>query len=385
MSPARVTAMRERLDLQKIRACMAEYGVDLAILMSPALAEYATGLMPLEHRDFCPEERSMIFAVFRDHDPFVVFRNRTLYRGVDFTTISDVYPCELMLPEKIEVLVREITERGFVSGNIGVEADSMPTMVRESLAVAFPDAEFVDISPLSRQLIVPKDEEQLMCIERALAASEEGMSAMFHELTSRADTAASVSLQDMYDLYRETISPYRVQCFDAYHLVQDGAVKPGEMKVFDIVTSYKGYLADIALPYYFGDDPPGELVDRVEIGRKIIATVASAVALNMTGEAAEKTMDSSLRDVFASQYDPLDIAERWVIHGLGLRIHEEPLLGADYRAASRDFAKKVIRFEKGCVISIEICGLMEQMHRMTDTGMLPLGRMEPRLYSPVSP
>ena len=377
--------MTERFNLEKIRDFMAEYDVDLSILMSPALAEYATGLMPLEHRDFCPEERSMIFVLLRDGDPFVVYRNREVPAGVSFTTIPDVYPCELMLPEKTEVLLREIARRGFVKGNIGVERDSMPTLVRESLARAFPAADFVDISPLSRQLIVPKDEEQLSCIERALAASEDGLNTMFGELTSRTDSEAPVTLQELYDLYRETISRYRVQCFDSYHLVQEGIFERKQMKIFDIVTSYRGYLADIALPYYFGADPPKELVDRVEIGRKIIATIASAVTLNMTGEVAEKTIDATLREVFGGEYDPLEIAERWVIHGLGLRIHEEPLLGADYRARSRDFARKIARFEKGCVISIEIRGLMEQMHKMTDAGLVPVGKMAPRLYGPLLP
>ncbi len=81
-------------------------------------------------------------------------------------------------------------------------------------------------------------------------------------------------------------------------------------------------------------------------------------------------------------YDAQGIEDRWVIHGVGIRIHEEPLLGADYRDASRAIPKKTIRFQKGCAVSIEIRGLMEQMHCMGQDGFVPMGTMRPRLYTP---
>ena len=73
--------------------------------------------------------------------------------------------------------------------------------------------------------------------------------------------------------------------------------------------------------------------------------------------------------------------ERWVIHGLGIPIHEEPRIGRDYRHECRTEAKEIIRFDPGVVISIEIAGLMEQMYEMTPQGLVRMGEMLARVYS----
>ena len=148
-----------------------------------------------------------------------------------------------------------------------------------------------------------------------------------------------------------------------------------------MVTCYDGYVSDFCLPFYMGKNPPEELISRSRIGQKIIENIASTIKPDMSGEIAEKAIDTRLKKIFGSEYEFLNIQARWVTHGLGIRIHEEPLLGRDYRAKSRSFAKEIICFEKGCVISVEICGLMEQMYKMTGRGLVRMGKMKAKLYS----
>ncbi|MDD5598027.1 MAG: hypothetical protein PHV82_08785, partial [Victivallaceae bacterium] len=94
---------------ERIREFISSERVDQAIFMNPALAEYFTGmnLMCLEHRDFCPEERSMIFVFGKDSRPFVIYRNPAVPRDFKIDGM-DVYPAELMLAEKTDLLTEKL-------------------------------------------------------------------------------------------------------------------------------------------------------------------------------------------------------------------------------------------------------------------------------------
>lgn len=370
------------IDRHKIDDFMAEHRLDALILMNPALGHIWTGTMPLEHRDFTLEERALIFVFLRDSAPFIVYRNAALPKGFKVHGVPDIHPCGLMLAEKSKVLVDQLRKRGFGGGNIGIEKDLIPALPVDELSGAFADARFSDVSAFSRQLCVPKTEFQINCIRKALAASERGIMAVLSELAKKLESQDTTPAQAIRDLYRRTILEQGVQLFDAEHWVAiTGTFKRGQCWTLDLVTCYRGMLSDFCVPLVLDSEAPPELLERSKIGQCIIKTIAEAVKPGMSGAAADAAVDASLEKAFGSQYEELDIRNRWVIHGLGLNIHEEPRLGRDYRHESRTRAKRIIHFEPGTVVSIEICGLMEQMYLMGASCFERMGEMPARVYT----
>ncbi len=372
----------ERIDRGAIEQFVRDRELDVLLLMDPALGQFMTGWMPLEHRDFAVEERALMFVFLSDAEHFVVYRNAALPEAHRLDAIQDIYSCGLMLAEKTQVLIEQLQQRGFKSGTIGAEMDLLPALVYERLYETFPGSRFVDAAAFSRNLRAAKDEHQLRCIRKALAATEDGLQTMLRELARRISDTGSAPVQAIRDLYRQTILSHGVQQFDAQHWVETGGVYArGDLVLFDLVACYGGLLSDFCVPFFLDDQAPPELLERAEIGRRIIDTVAEVIKPGMAGAQAEAAADAALEQEFGDQYETLDIMSRWVIHGLGITIHEEPRIGRDYRAECRTEAKEIIRFDPGVVISIEIAGLMEQMYEMTPQGLARMGEMLARVYS----
>jgi len=375
-------SMVKPIDRDKVDSFMAEHKLDVLILMDPALGHLWTGVMPLEHRDFALEERALIFVFLRRSSPFIVYRNATVPAGFKVDGVPDVCPCGLMLAEKSTVLADQLRKRGFTAGRVGIEKDLVPALAIEELSAAFPGSRFSDVSAFSRQLRVPKTDFQINCIRKALDASERGILAVLSELAKRLDSEETTPAQGIRDLYRRTILDQGVQLYDAEHWVDiTNTFKRGRRLTLDLVTCYHGMLADFCVPLVLDDRAPDELVQQSGMGQRIIRTIAEAIKPGMTGAEAERAADSSLEESFNKEYEVLDIRSRWVVHGIGLNIHEEPRIGRDHRDASRTEAKRIIRFVPGTVVSIEICGLMEQMYLMTASGFERMGRMVARVYT----
>ena len=371
-----------QIDRAAMEQFMAERGLDVLLLMDPALGQHLTGWMPMEHRDFAVEERALMFVFLSGGEPFVVYRNAALPAGHRLEAIEDIYPCGLMLAEKTEVLIEQLQRRGFEGGTIGAEMDLLPAMVYARLLATFPGSQFVDAAAFSRNLRAAKDERQLRCIRKALEATEDGLQTMLRELARRISDTGSVPVQEIRDLYRQTILRHGVQQFDAQGWVEAGGLyERGQLTLFDLVACYGGLLSDFCVPFFLDDEAPPELLERAAIGGRIIGTVAEVIKPGMSGTEAEASADAALMQEFGDEYEALDIMSRWVVHGLGITIHEEPRIGRDYRHECRTEARELIRFEPGVVISIEIVGLMEQMYEMTPEGFSRMGEMPARVYT----
>jgi Xaa-Pro aminopeptidase len=336
-----------------------------------------------ELRDWAPEERALIFVFLRQGEPFVVFRNtkfKTPYYQ-PLQAIKDIYPCHLILDEKSKVLVRQLKKRGFQSGRIGIELDMMPVRTYGYLQKAFPRAAFCDVSAFSRSLRVIKDEHQIACVQKAPHATEKGVIAMFRNILNVFPKKGWVSSWELERIFRKTLLEDDAQVYDEEVGMDDRQLKRGDYTIFDRVARYNGLLSDFCLGIYLGQRLPPELQQQHDRALAIIDTLAPVLRPGMTIGEAEGVSDKSLKKAFGNSYVREEIAERWVVHGIGIAIHDEPRFGRDYRGDSRKDARRTIRLEPGVVIVIEICGFGEEVFLMTKNGLQKMHHLRTGIYT----
>jgi len=378
---------RHKIDLVQIREFLAARNLDLYIAMDPMLGHFMTGWMPLEHRDWAVHERALVFVFPRVGEPFIVFR--TNFRPEQLPglqkrvpEISDIYPAPLMLDEKMDVLVEQLRKRAFRGGRIGLEMDLAPALVYRRLQDAFPASEFVDVSAFSRQLMAAKDAEQIACMKHALEATEEGIRAMLREFKRRLAAEASVPRADIVKVYRETLLARAVQPNADEHFANpQGVYKRGQKVGFDLCNRHAGLVSDFCVQVYLGDQAPPELIAKTHTGRQIIDTVVQTLRPRSTAAEAESACDAALKRTFGPRCETERLGDWWQVHGLGIGIHEEPLLGHGNRGACRRPAKEIVRFDLGGVFNVELPGFGEETFVVEPDRIARLGTMRTGVYT----
>ena len=189
------------------------------------------------------------------------------------------------------------------------------------------------------------------------------------------------------NLYRQTLLEHGVQPYDEEPFSRaEGLYKKGETLAFDLFSRYKGFVSDFAVQFYLGDTVPPELVERTERAWKIIDIIVQTIQPGMAGIEAEAACDAALTHVFGDRYESEGIVDWWMTHGLGMGIHEEPLLGADVgggrkiRECTRAF-KETVRFEPGLVFNVELLGFGEETFVVQDKGITRLGSLRTGVYA----
>jgi hypothetical protein len=101
----------------------------------------------------------------------------------------------------------------------------------------------------------------------------------------------------------------------------------------------------------------------------------------MKAAEAEAACDAALKRTLGGRYEAEKIEDWWQIHGLGIGIHEEPLLGAENRGACRREAKQIVRFDPGVAFNVELCGFGEETFVVEQDRIARLGTMRTGVYT----
>lgn len=245
--------------------------------------------------------------------------------------------------EKEKEVAQAIRDRGLESGTIGYEDGSLPVATFERLQAHLAGFKFQGATDLLRRLRAVKSGEELRRIRRAMDITQEGARAILRaaapgvteaELASKARQACMEAGADYVDFLIVGTAENGAIVHGA---PTDRPLKDGDIVRFDLGAVYEGYPGDFARTFVVGSRASDR--DAMHYGA-VRAAVEAGVAAVRPGVTAG--------EVFAAQMeagraiDP-DLTREHAGHGVGLEIHEEPMVYAD-----SDFV-----LEEGMLVMIE--------------------------------
>ena len=370
-----------------LKAKMAEEGVDFAVIMQNADLFYFSGTI---------QKGVMVIPV--DHDPFL-FIERSLERVTAETPLE-------VTPIRKEKEIKEILQKkGLLRGRGGMELDVVPVSVFERFKKSTGHEEFVDITPLIRELRIIKSPFELdqvkksgRIISRVFEKARDVVREGVRELDIDAELVAEGRRyghqgflrmrgfnQEMMNLYVTTgasstipsAADVPISGLGLSAAIAQGSglkqVEKGVPVLVDYGGGYNGYITDETRAYVVG-----EMKERFrkpyEVTREIVeeTTAFGREGVDCTEifeRIYERVKKAHLEDHFMG-FGEGQVS--FVGHGLGLDINELPVITARHKRLLREgmvfaFEPKFIFPGEGSVgIEVDFITRKDGLERVTD-------------------
>jgi Xaa-Pro aminopeptidase len=230
-------------------------------------------------------------------------------------------------------------------GRLGFEG-TLPFREHGALAEVAAGVELIAVNGAVEQLRGTKDADEVAAIRRAQEITDRALEAALPKLIEGI-TEREFALVLEIEVRRlgaerlgfEPIVAFGEQAAEPHHGAGHRALRRGDVAKLDFGALVDGYHADMTRTVAFGE-PPGELRAVYEVVRAAQASAAAALRAGATAGA----LDAAARSVIAEA----GYGDRYTHplgHGVGLEIHEWPILRA--RAEDRVPAGAVITLEPG--------------------------------------
>ena len=230
-----------------------------------------------------------------------------------------IFPRERLLGKLMEL----IRERKPLIKRIGVEKDFMFLRDYEALLSAYPDAEFINITPVIDRLRAIKSQEEINCIRKSAAISDKAMEAALNALrpgVKELDIAAEAEyVMKKLGSEKPAFSTFVAsgnRTLLAHPIASRRKIQPGDPVVIDLGASWEGYASDICRTTFAGD----ATVAQIGHLRAVIEAQRAAASVIRDGAVCKdvyKAAYNAFSDHNLTKYLPDDIG-----YGVGLRQSE---------------------------------------------------------------
>lgn len=341
------------LNRDKARQLMSEDGLDALVVAYTENVIIFSDFMHVNSNRLKPRLYYVVFFADEARKPVFLVPHQDFDDAKRQTWIEDVRPtAEYVYPGRPNVIVDKVAAvcdivraAGLERGVVGFENASLPYDVFQSLAAGLPDATFRPASRLLARLRAIKSDEELRRIRKAMDATQAGARAIMNnvrpgitekELAALAEEACLAAGGEYVDFL---IVGAAENGAIVHGTPSDYALQEGDILRFDLGAVYGSYPGDFARTYVVGASPREEDSRRYAAVR---AAVEAGIAAVRPGNTAGDVYDAML--AAGQAIDPQLVREH-AGHGVGLEIHEEPMI---YKGS-----KFVL--EPGMVVMIE-CG-----------------------------
>jgi len=323
------------------QAAMARYGLDALVAYSRENVAYGTGYtVPSQSLNI--RNRQFAVACSRGGRAAMLLTANELPEAAARSTLRDLRPYDEFADDPMAVLAGILRDLGVAEGRIGLEMDAIPADRWEALKRLLPRATWVHGAAAfhhARMLKTPAELDRLRQAARiADAAQAEAHSQVREGMTEQ-------------DLYRCIVDRALAHGAEGILMVQVAAgersaysnptpserkLKHGDVVKIDVFVTVGGYLSDTGRAVVIGEANPKQR----EIWSRMQETLAALEAM-----IRPDARTSDLWRVFVESFGRHGMAPalRFLGHGLGLSLHEEPFI-----AAHTDTA-----LEAGMVVAIE--------------------------------
>ena len=300
--------------LERVRLLMAARGFDLLLLSVGADLPYFTGYRAM------PLERLTMLVVPLDGPATLVVP------GLEAPRVA-------LHPEAFEVRPWEETEdpAALVAGLCGrpgraAVGDSTWSVFLLALQGRLPDTAFVAASPLTRELRMRKEPDEIELLRRAGAAADRVVARLdAHPFAGKSERrlSAEISAMIVEEGHQEaafSIVASGPHSASPHHEAGDRALAPGDAVVLDFGGRVGGYCSDITRTFFVGE-PPRRFR---EVFAVVLAAQEAAVAAVAPGVPAQEVDAAARRVIAEAGFGPRFVHRTG--HGIGLEEHEHPYL-----------------------------------------------------------
>ncbi len=312
--------------LARQRAAMEHFGLDALVAYSKENVAYGAGYtVPSQALNI--RNRQFAVVAHRDGKAALLLTANELPEAQARSTIEDLRPYDEFADNPMAVLANILGDLGLAKGKIGLEMDAIPADRWEVLRRALPHATWehgAEAFHYARMIKTPGELDRLRKAARiAEAAQAEAHAQVKEGMTEQ-------------DLYRRIVDRALAHGAESILMIQVAAaerssfsnptpgprpLKRGEIVKIDVFVTVGGYLSDTGRAIVIGEASPLQR----DIWAKMQETLA---AIHATIRPGARTSD--LWRVFLQTFKKHGMAPviRFLGHGLGLSLHEEPFIAA---------------------------------------------------------
>ncbi len=321
-------AMNGRLG--KVRALLGELGIDGLLVSQPENRRYLSGFTGSAGTLLISASHALIATDFRYYE-------QVSQQSPHFELVR--------IKSKLEEVLPQMLETAGVS-RLGFEADHATVAALEGWKAAAPGVEWVPTGQVVQGLRAIKDEAEVAALRRAIALTDEALAAA---LADARPGMTELDLSWSIESYMRTHGAHAV----AFELIVaggpngalpharpgDAPLRAGEPIVIDIGAEVDGYHGDLTRTVCFGQ--PNDPERFWAVYNTVLRAQVAAEAGIRPGLSAVAA-DALARDVIA-EAGYADLFGHGLGHGVGLEIHETPLMSRTSSAS----------IEAGMLITIE--------------------------------
>ena len=312
--------------LGRHKAAMEHFGLDALVAYSKENVAYGAGYtVPSQHLNI--RNRQFAVACNRDGRTSMLLTANELPEAQARSAIKDLRPYDEFADNPMAVLANILTDLGVAQGRIGLEMDAIPADRWEVLRRALPRARWehgAEAFHFARMIKTPGELDRLRQAARIADAAQAEAHAQVRE---------GMTEQDVYRLIVDRALAHGAESILTVQVAagerstysnptpSQRRLNRGEVVKIDVFVTVGGYLSDTGRAIVIGRATPEQL----EIWAQMQETLA---AIHATIRPGARTGD--LWRVFIETFAKYRMvpAMRFLGHGLGLSLHEEPFIAA---------------------------------------------------------
>src|ERR1700721_325287 len=337
--PAR--ARRHRDTSARLRAAMADQGVDALILLMNDNVVYATGASwPVLDAGLSHVERPVAIVLADDEHPhlFIPFREGA---ASEFQVPADHLhdPLYLELDEGVEQLARGIGE--LIPPGARVAVDEMTGAMRRAADRIFPGGPPSEAAEVVGAANLVKTPDQIACLRMASRITERAMVDVQQQLAPgvrQTDLSAKLvrrafelgATANMLEAIWQVMPSSRAEGVWTTHgdlalplLTNERELAKGDVLWTDVSISYEGYCSDFGRTWVVGDTPSARQQAQYEQWQHILDAVLKVTKAGATSG------DLARAAIAANGGRKPWLPHFYLGHGIGLYPAEPPMIGTD--------------------------------------------------------
>jgi Xaa-Pro aminopeptidase len=376
--------------IECIQDAMREMRLDALLIMRPINVSYLIKWYDYTHMSLVPEQANFL-VVPREGTP--LFINKGFIRGaVEAPGKPPWLASHVEAPGanpllEVDFLGERMRTDGWDGGSIGIEKEWLPLATFERLQTHLPRATFIGADVILKQARATKDAFEIELLRHANALFEQAYDAAIAHLAQTKDFEAAMALLSELWVRSGGVPHFimsRVHNYDwdgvgseVSRLRHQGEnvryYKPDIEEMWgDYCLQFQGYWVDRGCHQWMN---PAKIRDRLdELRRKQEAIcdlhrrILDALHVGMTAKTARDAVERALGD-------RLNIP-MWIVHGIGLDLHEQPMFGPWLvpQGESRYSEDDKVRITEGTVLLVETFAdiFLEEPYVATRDGWMPL-------------
>jgi len=339
---------------ERMSAILDEFNLDLLIIAKPENAIYLSDFFTMGSRTIKDRLYYILYFKDRNLDPIAIIPNgdllhfqklswipnKNIFGYVEFKTDSD----SNLISDKMKYIAKVLKDYNFESSQIGIEMQFIPYSVVLELINVLPKAKLKDCTKAIRKARSIKNPEEIRRLKLAEFYTEEGCKRMI-ELAIKEKTEIEIATEGKA---RSILAGAETIGFTAlgggirsaivHNNPKKERVKLGEVLRFDYGALCDGYWGDLARSYVLGTKATKEQQHYYDAVLKAQETALKTIRAGVTADEVYQKAVEAGRTI-----EP-NLRREHVGHGIGLEIHEEPILKAGNKT----------KIESGMVLCVEV-------------------------------